>query len=207
VLGLVLLAAAAGLARGAGAPSLVKNAGAEAGQGVLDASGVAATIPRWTRTGNFTVVQYGAGGGFPDAAVSETINGGKNFFAGGPTNPNSGATQTVRVGSQSRAIDLGKMTATLAGYLGGYASQRDSLRVAGSFLSASGAPLGTLTIGPVTPAQRKNLTTLIAKSATRKVPPKTRSIRIALTAVRTDGSYNDGYADNIQLTLTRKKGT
>ena len=183
-------------------PNLLRNGGAELGPAVGDASGVAKTIPGWVRTGRVTVVKYGSSGGFPDATVSQAILGGKNFFAGGPTNPDSGATQTVNVASRAAAIGAGKMTATLTGDLGGYSSQRDSLTVTASFLDASGQKLGLLKIGPVTPAQRKSGTTLIARSAAGKVPVKTRSIQVALTAVRTDGSYNDGYADNLKLTLT-----
>jgi len=33
------------------------------------------------------------------------------------------------------------------------------------------------------------------------VPKKARSIRIVLAANRNDGSYNDGYADNLSLRL------
>ena len=202
----IVLAAMVGVARAAVAPSLVKNGGAELGQGAVDSSGVITVIPSWVQTGSFTVVQYGAAGGFPDKTVSTAISGGKNFFAGGPSNPSSGATQTVNVASRAAKIDAGKLNATLAGYLGGYSSQRDSLTVTASFLDASGAKLGTLKIGPVTPVQRKSLTTLIAKSATHKIPSKTRSITVALTAVRTDGSYNDGYADNLKLTVTKRPG-
>lgn len=208
VAGLVIAAALlAGAASSAASPNLLGNGTAELGPGAKTSDnvlGVVQSIPGWTRTGNFTVVEYGSPGGFPDLPASQAIGGGKNFFAGGPSNPNSGATQIVNVASRAAAIDGRKMTATLAGYLGGYSSQRDSLTVSASFLSASGKKLGGLTIGPVTPAQRKSLTTLVAKSASRRVPAKTRSIQVALTAVRTDGSYNDGYADNLKLTLKKR---
>lgn len=200
---MIVVPALAAAARSAVAPNLVKNGGAELGQSAADST-VITTIPGWVQTGQFTVVHYGASGGFPDLTVSKAIAGGKSFFAGGPSNPNSGATQTVNVGVRAAKIDAGKLNATLAGFLGGYSSQRDSLTVNESFLDASGQKLGALRIGPVTPVQRKSLTTLIAKSATGKVPTKTRSIRVALTAVRTDGSYNDGYADNIKLTLAKR---
>ena len=53
----------------------------------------------------------------------------------------------------------------------------------------------------VTPAQRKSLTTLISRTAHKLVPAKTRSIEIRIRATRTDGSYNDGYADRLSITL------
>ena len=192
-----------GVASTAAPPNLLKNGNAERGPAVADAASVVEEIPGWTRTGNFTVVKYDAPGGFPEAAVSTKIAGGNSFFAGGPANPNSGASQTVSVASRATAIDAGKFSATLAGYLGGYSSQRDSLTVTATFLDASGKKLGVLKIGPVTPAQRASETTMIKKSATGRVPAKTRSIKVALIAVRTDGSYNDGYAENLKLTLAR----
>jgi hypothetical protein len=191
----------AGAAPSASAPTLLENGSAELGPAVTTDSGVTRTIPAWVQKGNFTVVQYGSPGGFPDAAVSKAIRGGKKFFAGGPANPSSGATQVVNVATRVVAIDAGKLTATLAGYLGGFSGQRDSLTVTATFRDVSGNKLGGITIGPVTPAQRGNNTTMLAKSATAKLPAKTRSIEVALHAVRTDGSYNDGYADNLSLTL------
>jgi hypothetical protein len=183
------------------APSLIKNGGADLGPAASDASGVVATIPSWTRTGSFAVVKYGASGGFPDATVSQSIGGRANFFAGGPSNPKSGATQVVNVTRYKAAIDVGKRKATLSGFLGGYATQDDALTVTATFLTATGKALGVLKIGPVSAAARKNATALIQKSATKPVPKTTRSVLVKLTAARTSGSYNDGYADNLSLTL------
>jgi hypothetical protein len=183
------------------APNLLKNGGADLGPAVSDASGVVATIPSWTRTGSFTVVKYGAPGGFPDATVSQTIKGRANFFAGGPSNPKSGATQVVDVTRYKAAIDAGKRKATLAGFLGGYATQDDALTVTATFLSATGKALGVLKIGPVGAAARKNVTALIQRTASEPVPKTTRSILVRLKAARTSGSYNDGYADNLLLVL------
>jgi len=185
--------------RAAPTPNLIRNGGAELGRAVTNDSTVVASIPGWTRTGGFTVVRYGSSGGFPEAAVSTAIHGGRNFFAGGPANPNSGATQAISVSRFAAAIDKGSLTATLTGDLGGYSTQSDSLTVVATFLDASGASLGSVRIGPVTPGQRKSTTTLIARTATARVPAKTRGVSVVLRAVRTDGSYNDGYADNLSL--------
>lgn len=197
----VVVQTAAGRGNAASSGNLIKNGGAELGGAVTSTSSVIPRIPGWAKTGNFTTVRYGAPGGFPDAAISQKINGGKNFFAGGPANPNSRATQLVSVVGQSASIDKGKVTATLSGYLGGYSSQRDSLTVIATFLDGAGKTLGSVRIGPVSPAQRKNETTLLLRSARASVPAKTRKLAIHVNAVRTDGSYNDGYADNLSLTL------
>jgi hypothetical protein len=185
----------------AAAPNLLKNGGADLGPGVDDASAIVEAIPNWTRVGSFTVVAYGATGGFPDASISKKISGKTNFFAGGPANPKSIVTQVVDVSRSKGAIDAGKRKATLSGFLGGFASQDDSLTATATFLNAAGKPLGALKIGPVSAAQRKGLTALIKKSASKLVPKKTRSIQVRLSAARTSGSYNDGYADNLSVTL------
>lgn len=183
------------------AANTIKNGGAELGVAATDASTTVPTIRAWTKTGGFTTVSYAAGGGFPDATVSTAIKGGKNFFAGGPANPNSGATQVVPVTARAGLIDKGKIVAVLSGYLGGYSTQRDSLTVVASFFDAAGLKLGSLRIGPVTPAQRKNLTTMIVRSATKVVPAKTRKVEVRVSATGKDGDYNDGYADNLSLTF------
>ena len=205
----LIVGAASPLASGArqAAPNTIRNPGAELGRGVSDTGGVVPRIPGWMKTGQFTVVRYGASGGFPDATVGKAIRGGKNFFAGGPANPNSGARQLLALASRARAIDAGDLTATLSGYLGGYSGQRDSLTVTATFLDGSGQKLGTIQIGPVTPAQRKNVTGLFPRTARAAVPAKTRSAEVSLRAVRTDGSYNDGYADNLRLTFAAPIGT
>lgn len=181
--------------------NLIRNGGAELGPAVSDDSSSVTSIPGWVKTGEFTVVKYGSPGGFPDATVASAVKGGKNFFAGGPANPDSGATQDIDVARFAAAIDRGTRTATLAGELGGFSGQRDSLTVLATFRDASGHALGLVRIGPVTSAQRKGTTSLIARTATAKVPRKTRSVNLSIRAVRTDGSYNDGYADNLTLTF------
>jgi hypothetical protein len=51
------------------------------------------------------------------------------------------------------------------------------------------------------PAERGNQTSLRPSSTTAPVPAGTRTIQAVLTAVRMQGSYNDGYIDNVVLTL------
>jgi hypothetical protein len=196
-------AIAAGAATDA-AKNLIVNGNAEQGEGVNDVNGVATEIPGWTQKGKFTVVKYSAPGGFPDATVQAAVKGGNNFFAGGPANAASSVTQDISVSSKKALIDSGKAKATLSGHLGGYASQNDALIASATFLSASGAKLGkAIKIGPVGAAPRNSQTSMLKKTTTGAVPKKTRTIRVTLGASRTSGSYNDGYADNLTLTLGR----
>jgi len=93
------------------------------------------------------------------------------------------------------------VTFNFTGWLGGYNSQNDSLSVKAEFRDWSGKALGSATIGPVMAADRSSLTSLLQRTQTGGVPAGTRYIRVAITAVRTDGSDNDALADSLSLTL------
>jgi hypothetical protein len=95
------------------------------------------------------------------------------------------------VSAAATEIDAGTLTATLSADLGGFSTQGDNAAVTATFLSPAGAQLGTLTVGPVTAADRSNTTQLLHRSAARTVPPGTRTVRVVLTATKTDGAYND----------------
>jgi hypothetical protein len=41
-------------------------------------------------------------------------------------------------------------------------------------------------------------------SRSQAVPPGTRQVEIKVVMTRTDGAYNDGYADNLSLVLVNK---
>ncbi len=101
---------------------LVRNGGAESG-GAATGSSTTVAPPGWTTTGNFTAVKYSAGGGFPDAAASHAISGGKQFFAGGPAAPAASATQVVAVPAAFSKAGA-KVTAKLSAALGGFRPRR-----------------------------------------------------------------------------------
>lgn len=58
-----------------------------------------------------------------------------------------------------------------------------------------------MTIGPVIATDRTNLTGLLLRQNSAVIPNGTRKLAALLTMTRTDGSYNDGYADNLSLIL------
>ncbi len=205
LLGLLALAlavgAGSGTSRTAASPAnLLVNGNAEAGPGATDNSTV--DVPGWTRTaGAFTAVAYGSPGS-PTAADGPP-DAGRNFFAGGSGTSVSSAEQTVDVSGSAAAIDAGRGRVTLAAWLGGWAGQADSARVDAQFLGTSGAPIGSVSIGPVTASQRNSQTKLLpVGSGSVAVPVGTRKIRVVITATRAEGVYNDGYADSLSLVLT-----
>jgi hypothetical protein len=144
---------------------------------------------------------YGASG-FPTAAEGPQppASPGSAFFGGGD-DASATMTQTVSVSSQSSYIASGDEPYDLSGWLGGYASQGDHVGLVATFLNSSGVSLGTATLAPVTPAQRDDQTELLPESATGTVPAGTVSVQFTLTFTRDAGTYNDGYADDIGLTL------
>jgi hypothetical protein len=181
--------------------NLIVNGDAEAGPGSASGDDVV-SIPGWITSSNFTVVQYGAPGGFPDSSVSTAIGGGANFFAGGPdTSFSSAVTQAMDVSALASGIDAGSDSITLSGFLGGFDGQDDNMTVTALFLNGSSISLGMLTIGPVTEPDRDGATTLLFRSTSGAVPEGTRSIIVQMDATRFEGSYDDGYADNLSLVM------
>jgi hypothetical protein len=192
----VLLAPAPAMAQ---TGNLLTNGNAEALPGSPDGTTVVPP-PGWTTDGPFSEVAYGA----PEFLTTEdsaSWGGGASFFAGGPDAATSSATQVVSVASDAARIDAGSESATLSALLGGYLTQTDSATVTATFLNAGGATVGTLAIGPVTPDDRGSATTLLSRSASAAVPAGTRSISVRIDTTRNEGAYNDGYADNVSLTL------
>ena len=184
--------------------NLLSNGDAEAVPGSVDGTTLVPP-PGWTTDGSLTEVAYGAPE-FLTTDDSASWGGGANFFAGGPDNAASSATQDVSVVSAAAQVDAGGLSATLSALLGGYLTQTDSATVTATFLNAGGATLGTFAVGPVTPDDRQQATTLLSRSATAAVPPGTRSISVRIDAVRNEGAYNDGYIDNVSLSLGTGSG-
>jgi hypothetical protein len=198
-----------GTAAQAAVPSgnLIVNGDAETGVGATDSSTVSPVpIPGWTTTANFTEYAYQDTREFPTPSDSALIRGGGQFFAGGPdaTGPNAteSATQDVDVSGAAPEIDAGGVTATLAAALGGFETQEDGATVTAAFLAADGRRLAELTIGPVSEPDRGGATKLLARTASKAVPEGTRTIHVVIVATRTEGTYDDGYVDNVALSLT-----
>ena len=185
--------------------NLIRNPGAEAGQ-ASPSGETTVPIPDWTTTSTFTVAPYGGGGApdfftFPPQSESRRIAGGENFFAGGFKAGSSTASQTVDVAGATPFIDQHLVGASLAGWLGGFLSQTDPGTVTAEFLGGSGAVLSSLTIGPVTPDERDRDLKFVQKTATGDVPTGTRAVRVTMTGVEVDGTYDDAYFDNLSLSL------
>ncbi|HEX4063048.1 MAG TPA: hypothetical protein VHY58_18680 [Streptosporangiaceae bacterium] len=180
--------------------NIIKNPGAEAGPGSPDGSKVA--VPDWTvkKSNNFTAVQYGAPGGFPAKTDPGPKTRGANFFAGGPAGTHGTATQSDSLAPYKSIIASGA-SFTLQGWLGGFGSQGDHATLTVTWEDSTGATLGTAVIGPVGAKARKDLTGLLHRELTGTVPAGSATALVTIAMTRQAGAYNDGYADNLSLTI------
>ncbi|MBJ7313058.1 PEP-CTERM sorting domain-containing protein [Rugamonas sp. CCM 8940] len=201
VAGTLVLAAPFAHAAGAGfGANLIVNGDAEAGVG--SPSGGLGSTPAWSLSSNFSTVKYGASGGFPSASDAGPANRGLNFFAGGDSNSASRASQVIDLSAYAGAINSGKTQFDLAGWLGGYSSQGDNAVLSATFLDAGGHTLGSASLASVGAAERHNLTGLVARDTQGYIPVGAVSVGIVLDMLRRDGSYNDGYADNLSFAIS-----
>ncbi|HSO28945.1 MAG TPA: hypothetical protein VLS28_03520 [Candidatus Sulfomarinibacteraceae bacterium] len=194
---------------GASAPSalfggnLIANGDGELGDASPDGYSPV-PVPGWTTTSNFTVVAYGTDGGYPSATDPGPSDRGANFFAGGPDNPSSSASQLINVAAAAQLIDSGAVAYDLSGYLGGWTDQDDNAVLQITFKQGA-LVLGAAEIGPVTAADRGDATGLLARDTAGLVPVGTRQILVTLVMTKDPsvGTYNDGYADDLRLVLSR----
>ncbi len=207
VAGLAALAPAAALAASHPAAktkvvNLIQDSGAERAK--PDSDGGKVKVPGWkpAKGSQFTAVAYGAAGGFPASSSPGPKHRGKNFFAGGPSGATSGASQSDSLKADAKLIASGKAKFQLAGWLGGFSNQADHATLTVTWTTAKGKALGHTTIGPVTPTQRHNVTGMLHRSKSGTVPKGAAHAVVTLHMVRVDGSYVDGYADNLSLTIT-----
>jgi hypothetical protein len=180
--------------------NLIVNGNAEAAAGSMDGTPVA--TPGWTSTGEATAIQYGASGGYPATTDPGPTDRGMNFLGGGTNDAMSSLTQSVDVSQYASDLDTGSVVYDLTGWLGGWSDQSDNATLTITFQDGTGASVGTAVIGPVTVDMRMSNTGLIQQSATGMVPKGTRKLDVSLVMVRTDGTTNDGYADDLSLTFT-----
>jgi hypothetical protein len=161
----------------------------------------------WNEADGMTFVPYGASPPDRFPAITDSpslLTGGVNLLWGGNTTGSPGtssASQTVDVSGSASQIDTGQGVAHLSAELGGAAAFDDRMSATSTYLDGSANPLGTFTIGPVTAADRKNLTTLLPRSGDAAIPAGTRAIRVTLSAVDSDSAPTYAFADNVKLTM------
>ena len=182
--------------------NLIVNGDAEAAAGT-DGDSVAANVPSWTRTGDFTAIAYDtkSSDNFPTPDDPGPSDRGKNFFGGGPRAEHSGAVQTIDVSERGATIDGGRVSYTFSAWLGGYRGQDDQVQLTARFLGADGQALATASLPVVLDSDRGGRTALLQKTTSGRVPAGTRRIDVDMEMTRKAGTSNDGYADDLSLVL------
>ena len=197
------------------AGNVLFNPGAEQGPAVLTTEPAPEAPPGWTRTeGAFSQVAYGAATrtasgadvALPTREMGAALGAGSAFFSAGP-GESARLVQRIDVAASAREIDAGVGSAALSALIGGYGADEDEVRVSATFRDPAGVELSTLTIGPVTAAERANATNFLARQAAGAIPARTRAIDVEIRGTRVSApgsaeSYADAYADNLALVLS-----
>ena len=185
------------------AGNLVQNPGAE--DGPIAQFDTVSPPTGWETTGATSAWAYGTTQppDRPGNDVAAAVGGGKGFFSGGLNANVSTASQAIDVSGAAAEIDANGVAATLSAYLGGYAASEDTARVDARFRGATGNALGSMAIGPVTRTDRAGKTALLLRTNTKPVPAGTRTILVVITMTMKEAPKNQGFADNVSLTLGR----
>ena len=197
---LLLTTPASGSAQTVLGANLIQNGDAESAAAGDSDQTIALDTPGWVRTGQFDVEQYKAGGQFSPFAPGPSDHG-KNYFTGGPDSSLSTGMQDIDVSSAGSVLDTGTVTYNATAWLGGNGGDHDTATLIIQFQNWSGTVIGSAQLGPVTADDRNGATSLLQRTQNGTVPSGTRLIHVVLTMTRKDGDYNDGYADNLSLTL------
>jgi hypothetical protein len=183
--------------------NLLTNPGAESGTFVATVGGFSIySTPGWTSvSGAFEAELYSEGvpPNITPTSPGPADRGSLHFYGGNAAL--TIATQVINVSGDASTIDAGKALANVSGWLGGFADQGDTAILSATFLGAGGNALNSVSIGPVLASDRGNVSGLLFRSANALLPTGTRSIEATLTITRGAGAFNNGAADNLNITL------
>jgi hypothetical protein len=100
------------------------------------------------------------------------------------------------------AINQGRLHVDASAWLGGHSTVPDDARVHVRFLNSQGGQVGVpVTLGPVTPAHRNNLTTLLPRSSSAQLLPTTATLAVEVEYQDLWGGVDWALADNIEVSL------
>lgn len=159
----------------------------------------------------FNTDEYGHESGEWDWGLSGCDGCGHRYFRlqfEGDQDQQPAAEQTVDVSALAADIDAGKVTARLAGELGGYRDSDTTAWIEAAFEDGAGRPLGALKTDNVDtsslPAPERGSTSLGPVQNEGPIPAGTRKVRFRFVAKPTgaSGSYL-GLADKLSLTLNK----
>ena len=196
--------------RGTGGPArpgnLVVNGDFEAG--VTSVNGTFPVVQGWQQRGLVTLIPYGFRSPlfYPSRRDAPRFGtGGEKLLWGGSSAQGNAPSvfQDIDLSRTAAAIEAGRASATLSAHLGGARTYLDHAYVTAEFTKVRGGEdaLATVKIGPVGPADRHNVTTLLPRADTVAVPRGARFVRVTVQTVNADNSLSSAMADNVALTL------
>jgi hypothetical protein len=197
-------AATYGLRAAPSSGNIVVNPGAEHTGRPPNDSGTKVPVTGWkvARRYQFTAVPYGASG-FLTRQSHGPRHRGHSFFAGGSDGTHSIGTQTDSLSTWRPWIKAGHARFALSAWLGGFSTQNDHTKLTITWQSRRGKAIGSASVGPVLSNPRHGVTELLLRKTSGTVPRGAAKVSVKLSMTRTDGTYNDGYADNLSLVLTK----
>jgi hypothetical protein len=177
--------------------NLVRNPGAEAGDGDLSDWRSAGERPR-ARS-----LAYGVDDNQPSPTDPGPHDRGTYLFAGAPDARTSSLAQEIAIDQAWRdAIDRNGVTVDFSAYLGGYRQERDIAEAALTFIGEDQQQLGHIVLPSVGPEERGGKTGLWPTAESAMVPKGTSALIVTIRFSRFDGTANDSYADDIGVMLS-----
>ncbi len=184
--------------------NVIQNPGGEANAGASNSSTVVRPL-NWTFNSNAGIVKYGTPN-YPTSTTPGPTNRGANFFVGG-NNQDSDLFQSVDISNIAPYVDKGGVSFNLSAWLGGHLTDNDQASVFLNFQNSGKGFISQVSVGPVTAANRGNVTKFLQRSLTGNIPANTRFIQVQIHFDYQTGVYNDSYADNLSLVLTNNLST
>jgi hypothetical protein len=169
---------------------------------VVHGDGETAPGPEWVVTGGPLLAQRYGTAHFPAAVLvgGDPFDGGTSLLQG--SGATTEAVQSLPLTAADRAvIATGTVRARLSAHIGGYISQADQVGVIAVWRDAQGATVLTQTLAPVTPAERGNVSSFLARETDDAVPADAVSADVVLSGRRFDGTSQDGFVDNVAVHL------
>ena len=122
----------------------------------------------------------------------------------GQTEANTSMWQSVNLNAYTdiSLIDGQTVHFNLSAWFGGFATHNDRVTVFLTFFDQGNQMVGNMSsIGPVTNNDRNNVTSFHFRQTAGLVPAGARSMTVYVVIERSIGPINDGYVDNISVSL------
>ena len=178
--------------------NLVLNGSFESGS--LPGSPLQLTEPRGWRGAHLQTLQYGTWSHVPDPSFAAS-----NGLGGQLLNGVAGQailSQSIDLRGNQSAIQNGRLRASASAWLGGSGSIGDQAEVWIRFHTLAGTPVGSVEVlGPVTPGDRQNQTTLLLRTADFPVPTQASHATIEIRFTDVCCGVSTGTADDVRFLM------